>query len=143
MQTNHLDIYKQVAKETGKSEQMYKDLGSFVFRETSRMMKEPTSLILKLKGIGSWHLRKKRLEILVEEWGNKRIKTREEFASDVFYNIYLDKYELYLALKDRLKDYERYLELKKEIRLKRNETQSLLEPNKREDEGDKSSQTGS
>ena len=67
MQTNHLDIYKMVAEEKGVSEQIYKDIGSFIFKETASMIKNPESLILKLKGIGSWHLRKKRMEMVISE----------------------------------------------------------------------------
>lgn len=140
MQTNHLDIYKTLAKETGDSEQMYKDIGSFVFRETSQMLKEPTSLILKLKGVGSWHLRKKRLEIVVNEWTERgKIRMRNEFSSDLAYGIYLEKHLQYINFQERLKEYEKYLSLKKQIREKRYATQVLLQPNNGEDERFKSS----
>jgi len=140
MQTNHLDIYKMLAAETGRSEQIYNDIGSFIFKETARLLKNPTSLILKLKGIGSWHLRKKRLEIVVNEWTDRaKVKTREDFTSDVSYNIYKEKHLQYLNFQERLKEYERYMSLKQEIRKKRNETQVLLEPDKGEDERFKSS----
>lgn len=140
MQTNHLDIYKMVSEETGKSEQMYKDLGSFIFKETANMMKEPESLILKLKGLGSWHLRKKRLEIVVNEWTDRaKEKSREDFSSEVSYQIYLDKHLQYLNFQERLKEYEKYLAIKQDIRKQRNETQVLLEPDKGEDERFKSS----
>ncbi len=141
MQSNHLDIYKKVSDDTGKSEQMYKDLGSFIFKETARMLKEPSSLILKLKGIGAWHLRKKRMEIVVNEWTDRsEVKTREDFDSDAMFQDYMEKHIRYINFQERLKEYDRYLELKKEIRLKRNETQTLLEPDKGEDERFKSGQ---
>lgn len=140
MQTNYLDIYNALAAETGKSEQMFKDIGSFIFRETAQMLKEPTTLILKLKGVGSWHLRKKRLEIVVNEWTDRaKVRSRDEFSSNVAYAAYLDKHLQYLNFQERLKDYERYLSIKKEIREKRYATQVLLEPNQREDERFKSS----
>lgn len=139
MQTNHLDIYKQVAEKTGKSEQMYKDLGSFIFGETANMMKDPTSLILKLKGIGSWHLRKKRLEIVVNEWTDRaKVKTREDFTADSSYSEYLEKHMQYVIFQERLKDYDEYLKLKQEVKTKRHETQALLEPDNEEDERFKS-----
>ena len=140
MQTNHQDIYLKLAKETGKSEQLYKDIGSFIFRETAKMLKEPTSLILKLKGIGSWHLRKKRMEIVVNEWTDRGlIRHRDEFPSDMAYNGYLEKHTQYMNFKERLLEYEKYLEIKKQIREKRYETQTLLEPSDGENERFKSS----
>lgn len=130
MQTNHNDIYAELAKETGKNEQTYKDIGSFIFRETAKMLKEPSSLILKLKGVGSWHLRKKRLDIVVNEWTDRAIvKTRSDFPSDLAYGIYLEKHLQYLNFQERLREYDRYLEIKSKIREKRNETQVLLSPN--------------
>lgn len=139
MQTNPQDLFKMVSQDTGKSEQMYKDLGSFVFREASKMLKKPTSLIIKLKGVGSWHLRKRRMEIRVQEWSDKAVKPREYFSEEVFYNIYLDRLALCEIFKERLKDYEKYLEIKKKVREKRYETQVLLEPQQGEDEKFKSS----
>lgn len=140
MQTNHLDIYKMLAEENGGNEQLYKDIGSFIFKETASMIKNPESLILKLKGIGSWHLRKKRMEIVVNEWTDRaKIKTREDFSSEVAYMNYLDKHTQYMNFKERLEEYDRYLQLKQEIRKKRHETQILLEPDNGEDERFKSS----
>ena len=141
MQTNHLDIYQMTSEQTGKSEQMYKDLGPFIFKETSKMLKEPESLILKLKGVGTWYLRQKRMQIVVSEWPHRGIPmTPEQFDSELAYLNYMEKHLQYLNFQERLKDYERYLELKKQVRLKRNETQILLEPDKGEDERFKSGQ---
>lgn len=140
MQSSHLDIYKQVAEKTGKSEQMYKDIGTFIFKETARKLKNPTSLILKLKGVGSWHLRKKRMEIVVNEWTDRsEVKTREDFDSDTSYQVYLEKHLRYVNFQQRLKEYDKYIELKRQIRKERNETQVLLEPDQGEDERFKSS----
>ena len=119
---------------------MYKDLGSFIFKETSRLLKNPTSLILKLKGIGSWHLRKKRMDIVVNEWTDRaKVKTREDFSSDVSYNIYLEKHNQYKMFQERLKEYEEYLSIKAEVRKKRYESQTLLERDTGEGERFKSS----
>lgn len=125
-----------VSEETGKPEELYNAIGSFILKETSRMLNNPTSLILKLKGVGSWHLRKKRMEIVVNEWTDRsQPKSREEFDSDLAFENYRKKHLRYINFQQRLKDYERYLALKKEIRLIRNETQVLLQPPNREDEG--------
>ena len=139
MQTNHLDIYAELAKEKGTSEQTFKDIGSFVFRETAKMLKEPTSLILKLKGIGSWHLRKKRMEIFIKEYPHfGENLTREDFPSDASYENHAEKHQMYINFQQRLKEYEKYLEIKSKIRKKRYESQTLLEPVNREGERFKS-----
>jgi hypothetical protein len=140
MQTNHQDIYSALAKEKDKSEQVYKDIGSFIFRETARMLKDPTSLILKLKGVGSWRLRKKRMDIIINECADRGlVRPRDEFPSDESYNIYLEKHIQYNNFKERLKEYDKYMTIKKQIKEKRNATQVLLEPNSGEDERFKSS----
>lgn len=129
-----------LSEETGKAEQVYKDIGSFIFKETANLLKNPTSLILKLKGIGSWHLRKKRMEIVVNEWTDRAaVKTREDFSSDVSFQNYLDRHLQYINFQERLQEYEKYLSIKQEIRKKRYETQVLLEPNQGEDGRFKSS----
>ncbi len=136
MQSNHLDIYKMVAADTGVSEDLYKDIGSFIFKETARLLREPNSLILKLKGVGSWHLRKKRMEIVVYEWTDRStIKTREDFTSDASFKEYQEKHKRYINFQKRLEEYDKYLAIKAEVRLKRNENQVLQETNKGEDEG--------
>lgn len=139
MQTNHQDIYKTLAEENGKSEQTYKDIGSFIFRETSKMLKEPTSLILKLKGVGSWHLRKKRMQIVINEYPERALTlTREDFTSDDVFSIYVERHKQYMNFLERMKEYEKYLEIKIKIRKKRHESQVLLQPTQGEDERFKS-----
>lgn len=132
MQSNHLDIYKMVAAETGKNEEMYKDIGSFIFKETARMLREPSSLILKLKGVGSWHLRKKRLEVFIAEFSEP---THDQWTSQQTIKDWEEKRKRYKNFLERLKEYDKYLAVKKEVRIKRNETAVLLEPIKGEDEG--------
>jgi hypothetical protein len=139
MQTNHQDIYSMLGAEKG-DEQMYKDIGSFIFKETALMIKNPTSLILKLKGVGSWHLRKKRMEIVVNEWTDRSLaKPREEFGSEASYQEHIEKHLRYVNFQERLKEYEQYLSIKKEIRAKRYETQVLLQPSQEENGRFKSS----
>lgn len=129
MQSDHKQVYKLTSQRTGKSEQMYKDLGNFVFTEVYNLLRKPKSLILKLKGVGSWHLRKKRMEIIVQDCPDRGlVKTREDFESDGSWNEYLDKHIQYNIFKERLLDYDEYLTIKKQVREKRNETQVLLVP---------------
>jgi len=103
-------------------------------------MRNPTSLILKLKGVGSWHLRKKRMDIVVNEYPDRGlIKVREDFETDNGWNEYQEKHKQYVIFQERLAEYDKYLSMKKEINAKRRETQVLLEPTKGEDERFKSS----
>lgn len=140
MQTDYKQIYKELAEKTQKSEQMYKDLGNFVFAETYQMMRNPKSLITKLKGIGSWHLRKKRMDIVVSQWSDRGLeRDRSEFESEVMWNQYREKKVQYDTFVERLKDYDEYLSIKKEVNTKRRETQVLLQPREGQDERFKSS----
>jgi hypothetical protein len=140
MQSDNKIIYKLTAERTGKPEKMYKDLGNFVFAETSKMMKRPTSLIIKLKGVGSWHLRKKRMEIIVKDYPERdKERVREDYSNAVDYQQYLYKKEIYNNFVERLKEYDEYLSIKKQVREKRYETQVLLEPGEGEDIRHKSS----
>lgn len=128
MQSDNKQLYKLTSERTGKSETMYKDLGNFVFAETYILQRNPKSLILKLKGVGSWHLRKKRMEIVVSEFTEFEEKTVEQFDTIYGYESYKERRDRYHIFVDRLKEYEDYLSLKREIRAKRNETQYLLKP---------------
>jgi phosphoglycerate-specific signal transduction histidine kinase len=128
MQTNHQDIYAILGIEKG-NEQLYKDIGTFIFKETAQMMKNPTSLIVKLKGIGNWHLRKKRMEILVNEWTDRSVPLiKEDFITESSYQVHLDKQIQYINFQERLREYDKYLEIKREVRAKRYLTQTLLVP---------------
>lgn len=104
------------------------------------MMRNPKSLILKLKGVGNWHLRKKRMDIVVNQWTDRGlVRSREEFESDGSYNEYLEKHTQYNLFKERLVEYDKYLILKEQTNKKRRETQVLLQPDQGENERFKSS----
>lgn len=131
MQSEVKHIYQQTAKRTGEDEQTYKDIGTTVFACLNSILRKPPSLITKLKGIGSWYLRKKRMDIIVDIFPPNFEKT--DFESDYGILKHENKVELYNLFKDRLKDYEKYLEIRNEIRKIRRETQTLLQPLERED----------
>lgn len=90
------------------------------------MLSDPKSLIIKLKGVGSWYLRKRRMEIVVSEFTEFEDRPREEFDTDYGYNSYLERKIRYNVFVERLKDYEKYLVIRKEVREKRNEQSYLL-----------------
>lgn len=128
MQSDYKEIYKLTAKRTGKSEILYKDVGNFVFAELYNMIRKPNSLIIKLKGIGFWFLRRKRLYNAIERSPANYEKTREDFSSDYSFEKNENKKELHKILLERIKDYNEYVDLKKQIRIERNKTQTLINP---------------
>lgn len=134
MQSDYKQIYKELAEENSIPEQLYKDIGNFIFQETYNMLRSPTSLIIKLKGLGNWHLRKKRMDIIVNEYSDRGlVKTRDQFDSDNGFQEYLDKKKQYDIFVARLKEYDDYLKMKRDVREQRNKTQVLLESDKREE----------
>lgn len=92
-------------------------------------MKKPKNLIIRLRGVGSWFLRMKRLKI--------KIALYEEFHSpDWGQSIGVDGEEIPEIMKifrDRLKDYEKYVEKRKLIKGLRNEYKANIQSSNRED----------
>lgn len=139
MQTDYKQIYKMAADKHGMPEQLYKDLGNFVFAELYAKLRKPPTLIMKLRGIGQWHLRRKRMKAILEIFplDHERYE-KEEFSKYTLFK-YENKKEIHEIFKKRLEDYDRYIELRDEIRKKRHETQTVIPPVDRSDERHKSS----
>jgi len=123
MQADLKEISKLTAAKTKRSEQLYKDVGNFVFASLYTHMRKPSTLIAKVRGIGSWYLRRNRMRIIIENFPLDMEKTLENAASIFKYE---NKKELRQIFKDRLKDYEEYIKLRDEIRKQRHVTQKLL-----------------
>lgn len=130
MQSDSKILYQLTTERTGKSEQFYKDLGTFVFKEIYSQLRRPKNLIIKVRGIGTWYLRKKRMEKTVYAFPPDF--TKEEFETDLDRINHETRIEVHNLFIDRLKEYEDYLKIRNEIRAKRYETQKLLEPPKEE-----------
>ncbi len=128
MQSDHKELYKITAERTGESEDTYKDIGNFVFSSLYDFFRHPESLIIKLKGVGSWHLRRKRMQIILDHYPIDYDKTVEDFDSDIALLKYENKKELHTIFKDRLKEYEEYIKIRDEVRKERYKTQKLLTP---------------
>lgn len=128
MQSDDKSIYDLTSKRTGKPTQLYKDVGTFVFSSLYEKLRKPKSLILKLKGVGSWYLRKKRMETLMsyypEDYDKKEIDV--EIMSPLSILNYENKREMFLLFKERLAEYERYITLRNEIRQERFKTQTII-----------------
>lgn len=118
------------AERTGKSEQMYVDLGNCIFTEANQMLRKPKSLIIKLKGIGQWHLRRKRMQIVVSEFKDGLV---DEFTSPQTLLEWKERRDRYEMFVERLKEYDDFISMRNEVRKKRYVTQKLIEPPKRED----------
>lgn len=117
MQTDNKQIYKELAEETGKSEQVYKDVGNFIWAETYAIIRHPQFLITKLKGIGSWHLRRKRMSQLIENHPlMHKERKREDFTNEANYEDWVWRSELRSNFTNRLKDYDEYVALRDSIR---------------------------
>lgn len=137
MQSDWKQIYKLTAERTGKDEQRYKDIGNFVFHELYQNLRRPKSLIIKLRGVGQWYLRRKRMQILVDIFP----PDYEKVAKHPLEAIKLEnKREIFEIFKERLKEYDEFLQIKAEVRKKRNESQTLLQPRDREAESSQPSQ---
>lgn len=135
MQSDYKQAYKTTAKRTGKDETLYKDIGNFVFAHLYSMFRKPKSLIIKLKGIGFWFLRKKRLKGVIDMYPPDFERNPEEFSSEYSFLRNENKKEMYVLFQERLKEYDSYIEERKMIRTERNKTQVLLTPKSEDNEG--------
>lgn len=131
MQSDSKEIYRLTAVRTGKNEQIYKDIGNFIQKETAQALKKPKSLIIKLKGIGFWFLRKKRLEKIVSYYPpHYDLDGYNDFSSEAAFLNFVNKKEMYDIFRARLKDYEKYMKLKAEHKIKKDEFEKLQQAQK-------------
>jgi hypothetical protein len=133
MQSNPTEIYSITSKRTGKSEQTYKDIGNFIFSELYKEQRRPSKLIIKIKSLGSFFLRRKRLKEILNYYPDGFSRTKEDFSSERQFLKYENKKEIYEIFTERLEDYEEYIKERNQIREIRYETQVLLEPTDGED----------
>lgn len=140
MQSDWKEIYKLTAKRTEENEQIYKDIGNFVFTHLYYSMRRPEHLIIKLKGVGTWFLRRMRMKAIVQLFPPDFDKTREDFESPLGFLKNENKKEIYEVFKKRLEDYERYIAIRNETRKIRYATQTLLGSPDGKNEGGTSSQ---
>ena len=126
MQSDPKQIYKLTAERTGKEEQLYKDLGTFVFASLYSKLRRPKSLITKLKGVGTWYMRRRRMQLLVEKFPPNYDLTPEDFESPLGFLAQENKREIFEIFKERLKEYDKYIEERDKVREIRRRTQVLL-----------------
>ena len=124
MQTDSKELYKLTAQQHGLPEQFYKDLGNFVFSSLYKSLRRPESLIIKLKGVGYWYLRRARMKLIAEKYnplmGPEPITEAEK-------NIFASRLETHEIFIERLKEYEQYILERNEIRNLRYGNETLPE----------------
>lgn len=120
------------SERTGKSEQLYKDLGTFIFTSLYHNMRRPQFLILKLMGVGTWHLRRMRMKAIVELFPPNFEKKEEDFPTPWGFLKNENKKEIYHLFKERLLEYEDYIKERDIIRAIRYKTQVLISPKEKE-----------
>ena len=116
MQSDNNEIYKITSQRTGQSQELYKDLGNFVFKALADGMKKPKSIILKLKGLGYWYLRKSRMEVAVKMETREPLPTGIEHIDNIARTGYENRLEMKDHFRDRLVDYEKYIEVRNNVR---------------------------
>jgi hypothetical protein len=117
MQSDNKELYKLTAARTGKSEQIYKDVGTAVFAALYKSLRKPKSIIIKLKGVGRWYLRKNRLEATVEGFDENKENTNEPDSKEFLK--YEDRLELHHIFKKRLEEYREFIKIRNETKERR------------------------
>ena len=126
MQADIKSICKKLSKEKGIDYDLLKAVGDTVFKYTGDVLKNPPNLIIYLKGIGRWYLRKQQMERKIEYledyykystgilpeplgkyWENKELKEKLESLLPV--------YQTYLSEKQQLRDLRKQLGFIKEV----------------------------
>lgn len=117
MQSSYKEIYHLTALRTEGDEKKYKDIGNFIQEEAERLLRHPPSLIIKLKGLGHWYLRKARMERMLSYFpAYYEQEGYTDFDSPQALKNFQDKKKLYDNFKARLVDYEEYIRVRTEVR---------------------------
>lgn len=141
MQTDYKHLYKLAAEKHGTPEQLYKDLGNFVFSQLYKEMRRPQKLILKLRGVGKWILRRKRMKYIIENFplDHDHYEQNSEHLSSYTLFKYENKKEIHELFEQRLQDYDHYIQQREETRKIRYATQVPIQPSEGKEERHKSS----
>jgi hypothetical protein len=121
MQFESKHVYQEVTRKKGEDLAYVEALGNFVQKALADELRGPRKLIISLKGIGRWFLRKK----VMEDSYNRISKLNpHDFIPENKENTQ-ERHELwqnYLkTLKERLDDYIPFLERKQDARNRKNE----------------------
>jgi hypothetical protein len=110
MQADSNYIYNKVSKEHNIDIEFVTSVGNFMQKEVANNLRRPEALILKVKGLGAWHLRRVRLEKSFNNLSKVDPSTLKDDDSRESLKEYLQ------LMKDRLDDYKVYLEEKSKMK---------------------------
>ena len=113
MQADIKTIAKKLSKEKKMDYDLLKAVGDTVFKYTGEVLKNPPNLIINLKGVGKWYLRKQQMERKIEY-----LEDYYKYSTGVLpepLGKYWENKELKEKLESLLPIYEKYLKEKKEM----------------------------
>jgi hypothetical protein len=103
MQADSNYIYNKVSTDNQLDIDFVTAVGDFIQKEVANNLRSPESLIVKVKGLGNWHLRRMRLQSSfknLSEYDQSKIKSEEQKEN---LKLYLER------MKARLEEYDIYL----------------------------------
>lgn len=122
MQTTVKQVYKKVAESILYSEEIVKSIGDQVFETLLENFRTPPSLIIKVRGLGYFYMRKNKLEDQIKNVETILAKaSNEEYKSSEIPELLEKKIKLKELLLERQKEYNQFLEKKNIIKKLRND----------------------
>lgn len=117
MQTVISKIYNEVALESELDPTIVKSIGDKCFQNLLKNFKKPLSLILKMRGLGYFYMRKNKLnEFLIKLDNSEERYNKEEFLQYETPVFIEHRKELKQVLLDRQLEYGRFIEKKQIIK---------------------------
>lgn len=117
MQTIIAKIYNEVALENELDLNIVKSIGDTCFQNLLKNFKKPPSLILKMRGLGYFYMRKNKLNEFVNRLDNSEERYKKEefliYETPVFIE---HRKELKKVLLDRQVEYQKFIEKKQIIK---------------------------
>ena len=122
MQTTVKQVYKKVSENLTFSEEIVKSIGDKVFETLLSNFKTPQSLIIKVRGLGYFYMRKNKLEDQIKNVNAILAKvSNEEHQLYETPEYFEKKTKLRDLLLERQKEYNKFLEKKNIIKKLRND----------------------
>lgn len=114
MQADIKTICKKISKEKNIEYDLLKAVGDTVFKEIKEVLNNPPNLIIGVKGLGRWYLRKQQMERKIEY-----LEDYYKYSSNII-PLPVGKYWENKELKDKLESllptYEEYLKQKQQVK---------------------------
>jgi hypothetical protein len=112
MQADSPSIYKTVSEQTKEDLELVSTIGDFMQKEIANNLRHPKSLIIKVRGLGGWHLRRMRLKASydrLKDYDYSKLEKLDEEVKEVMrqhvknMGEMLKHYDLYLEEKAKAK----------------------------------------